>query len=192
MADFDTEKVNTPQVEITPAFVVPIFTIKVKNWDEKKKKLLSLVDWNNPDHNNNDQFSDYHPDVNSLYLDDFMQIIEEELSSFVSVHQQSFMLQNVWAQRYKTENFMRVHTHGSIGFSAVLFAEFDVEEHSATTFFGPVKNPLTDIDQTYTPAVTEGTLILFPKYLLHYVSPNTSTKDRTIFSFNLEPHRNNG
>lgn len=189
MAEFKTyEEMTKPKIEVIPAFVVPIFTMQVKNWETKKDKLLSLVDWENPEYTNDEQFSDYDADNCSPYMDAFREIMEEELTTFVSSQRISFSFQNVWAQRYRKQNYMRVHTHGSIGFSAVLFAEFDPNEHTATTFFGPVKNPITDVDQSFTPHVTEGTLLLFPKYLPHYVVPHVSEKDRTIFSFNLEPY----
>ena len=42
------------------AFVVPIWKISVKNWNEKKKLLLDLPDWGEESSNSHGFFSDYY------------------------------------------------------------------------------------------------------------------------------------
>ena len=79
-----------------------------------------------------------------------------------------------------------VHNHGFGGFSSVLFIKFDPEHHKPTTFVAPFLNNIDGNVLEYIPTdVEEGTLIVFPTSLQHYVPPNTSDIDRLILSMNI-------
>ena len=95
----------------------------------------------------------------------------------------------IWFQSYEKYNNFKVHNHGIGGWSAVLYVEFDDEEHSATTFYSPhMSNNRSTLGQyeTYEPKVKEGDLIIFPSTIQHEASTNMSNKRRTIISFNLK------
>ena len=79
---------------------------------------------------------------------------------------------------------MGPHTHGVIGWSGVLYVEFDKYEHSPTEFQGPLHDVNNGQQLEYKPEVEEGDIIIFPSCLTHWVSPNQSKKRRTIMSFN--------
>lgn len=180
-------------------FRLTFYQVSIKNWKEKKKKLLDLVDWNDVNCLTQEHFTDYYknmrnPDQRASYTDDFVKILKEDLITFTQSVEKSEMnrfrrtfnmkVTNLWAQRYKSQNFMPPHTHEPAGFSAVLFAEFDNTEHQATKFWAPFKNTIDAMDYRYDPDVKEGDILFFPSFLMHYAEPNYSEKNRTIFSFN--------
>lgn len=177
------------------------FKVSCENWKEKKEKLLNLVDWDDPKSNSEVFFSDYfknimRADKRALYTDEFIRILGKELNQFVMAIQKSNMNRHkvdlkikiitLWAQRYKESQMMNPHTHDPFGYSAVLYAEFDKNEHTSTEFMAPFKNSVDTMDMTFKPDVKEGDIIFFPSMLIHYSETNKCQKNRTIFSFNCD------
>ena len=190
-------------VKVHDPFLLSCFQISVENWPEKKEKLLNLVDWKDPQSNSSVFFSDYfknlqQPDKRPKYAKSFINILKPELNQFVNAVEQSpitrkfgqpkinlrMHIATLWAQRYTTTQNMQPHTHESVGYSAVLYAEFNEKEHEATEFFAPFKNVVDTMDYRWLPEVKEGDILFFPSPLLHYSLPNRSKEPRTIFSFN--------
>lgn len=180
-------------------FLLTFYQVSITNWNEKKKQLLSLVDWNDKECFMVEHFTDYYKNVNrgdhrAPYTDQFVNILKSDLNDFVHQVQNSplnrfnvdlsMRVENLWAQRYTSQGFMPPHTHEPSGFSAVLYAEFDEHEHESTKFWAPFKNTIDAMDYRFDPKVKEGDILFFPSYLMHYAEPNASKKQRTIFSFN--------
>ena len=177
-------------IEELNLFPVPVIKIKTKNWEQKKDKLLSLVDWDNPLFAYDDMISDYYANLQSgtPYLADFCNIIGDELDLLLDRAgslDSTLYIGSLWAQKYKKSNYMVAHTHGAIGYSAVLYTEFDKKSHPGIRFLHSIHDEHGD-SQEYTPEIDEGDLISFPSYLFHDVKHNTSDKNRTIFSFNYK------
>ena len=175
------------------AFVVPIWKISVKNWNEKKKLLLDLPDWGEESCNSHGFFSDYYLAKDAFmqkkqwYNKNFIEIIEDDLKQFVeNLNIANLDIGFVWAQKYQKREGMGVHTHGGSGISAVLYAEFDENEHDATQFISPFHDAISNSVLFYEPKVKEGDIVLFPSFLLHHASQSASDVSRTIFSFNAE------
>lgn len=167
-------------------FPITVFKTSCTDWEEKKQKLLSLVDWDNPDYINEDQVSDFNHNLENgcSYKDQFVDIIAKELYEILFFCNYSNIdIINLWAQRYKNSQYMPVHDHGALGYSCVLYTEFDREVHYPTRFVSSMKNE-SGSSSYYEPDTHEGDLIVFPSFLLHDVKPNRSNKNRTIFSFN--------
>lgn len=188
-----------PKVKVLNPFLLTFYQVSIENWSEKKKQLLDLIDWDDPSCWTDDCFTDYYKNIQKTgerapYTDAFIKILSKELNSFVHNVQYtdinrfnvdlSMKINNLWAQRYTSQQFMPPHTHEPAGFSAVLYAEFDNKEHQPTKFWAPFKNTVDAMDYRYDPQVQEGDILFFPSYLMHYAEPNNSKKQRTIFSFN--------
>lgn len=174
-------------IEENLLFPTKILKIKCKDWENKKDKLLNLVDWDNPQYKSKNHISDYHQNqVNGCpYMTEFCDILRDDLRSFLAYKDKDTLnIGTLWGQRYKNSDYMHTHSHGAIGYSAVLYVEFNKEEHSATRFIAPHHNPEGELDY-YQPDVEEGDLIIFPSSLYHDASPSLSEMNRTIFSFNF-------
>ena len=92
----------------------------------------------------------------------------------------------MWFERSFESNYHGAHNHGSLGFSAVLFVEFDPLEHKPTRLIAPFNGFYSGGLIEHRPeGVNEGTLLIWPSILLHDIEPNRSKKRRTIISFNI-------
>ena len=76
------------------------------------------------------------------------------------------------------------HNHG-LGWSAIIYVDFDANYHTATKFYSPFPNPFNGSVESYIPTIEEGTLLIFPSNIVHEALPNTSDLPRSIISFNL-------
>ena len=167
-------------------FWVPFWKIKVSNWLIKKKKLLNLVDWDNPECKTEKHFTDYYSNhSNPGYVEEFSNILFDELELFSKNLPEGFKITGVWAQRYTGYHFMPPHTHGPTGFSAVLYTEFNPKVHKSTTFYSPFKGFISGEPLEHTPEMNEGEMIIFPSSVLHFAEPSNSEEQRTIFSWNM-------
>lgn len=173
-------------LEPIQAFYVPIFKVSIDQWQDKKQKLLDLIDFDDPTLWHDSHFTDYHKNSKSgcAYTLDFMNILNDELNDIIRAMGKGINIQLLWAQRYAAKQYMAAHNHGNTGYSCVLYADFDAQEHTATRFFAPFHNFHTGKSLEYTPQVQEGDMIFFPSILFHDAAPNASEKQRTIFSFN--------
>lgn len=167
-------------------FPLYFYQFSISDWQDKKRKLLNLVDWNKEECWSGNHFSDYYDlETRKAYTADFANIVKESFQSLGDQIELPLFLSTVWAQRYFTSNFMRPHNHGASGYSFVLYAEFDRNEHSSTTFFAPFNCPIKGSTIEYNPDISEGDIIFFPSMLLHMAEANKSTLQRTIFSGNI-------
>ena len=175
-------------IEELSLFSVPVIKIKTKNWEQKKDRLLALVDLDNPSFAYPDVITDYHANSEKgvPYLAEFCNIVQDELKLLLEKSKGSAINMNfLWAQRYKKSNYMIAHTHGPIGYSATLYTEFDKSCHPSIRFISPIHDAEGGL-QFYEPDIDEGDLIAFPSFLMHDVRHSTTDKSRTIFAFNYK------
>jgi hypothetical protein len=202
---------------VIPMFSVPLCHIEVKDWKVKKQKLLNLRKYTqtNEEGNQSDVFdvtTDYHfNNMNgSSYSIDIHMILEDEISLLqdMILHPNDFnnmvydilpwreesdgweyffKLENSWFEKASKSKQHSAHTHGPVGYSCVLFLDYDLEEHSPTVFLNPFFSSFFGCPPDYSPnhIVKEGSLICFPSPIVHYTHPNNSSKDRIILSWNM-------
>lgn len=162
-------------MKLTP-FSISIYKYKVKDWDEKRKKLLQ-------------KFSNSKcklvGNVISSQIEQNANIFSHEIKMFEDDIKLKLSATEIWFQKYENKMDHGIHNHGSVGFSSVCFIEFIKNIHTPTVFVSPFSNHITDEFEMYAPDVEEGDIIFFPSNLLHYVPTNLSNISRTIASFNL-------
>ena len=183
--------------EILLLFGIGINKFKVTNWQDKKSKLLELIDFNNTKVQSCQ--SDYFKyQSRAPYLESFVTILAEDLDNLVNTFTEELQeryhgecpVQNIetwelWAQRYTLGQYHGAHNHGNMKISCVLYVDFDVNEHRPTKFYAPFTNPYMGVIETVSPPVEEGNIIAFPSTLLHECPPCDSDVPRTVFSFNI-------
>ena len=165
-------------------FEVPHFQYQVKEWSNLKRKIMSNLKVREP----NKVPPDIECSITTSYWDtfdfteymDFLNMVEPYISKVPNVSQ----VTRVWFQTSKQNEFHSVHNHGSIGWSAVFYADFNPKIHVPTKFYCPFANVTGNVD-VFCPKVNEGDLIIFPAYVLHEAPVNTSEISRTIISFNI-------
>ena len=168
-------------------FPTAVHQVRTKGWDKYKGYLLDSIN-NQPD-------PSYRPRA-GYYTDygkpqpwrkkSWGEFIQPELRPFIASTQTK--LQDIWAQQYIDQAGFTTHRHQPTGYSCVLYAEFDPNEHWATTLFRPFLDPndVRNVNDCYTPKVEEGEILIFPSWMLHQATPSDSLVPRTIVAFNLE------
>ena len=113
-----------------------------------------------------------------------------------------FMIEEIWYNYYVDGEWQEQHSHiggssleGSSTFSCIHFLSFNPEIHPPVVFSDPnekVRSLSMEMDSNhyrnrYYPKVTEGSLIMFPCYLEHFVKkgPPTPNYPRITIAFNL-------
>tara|TARA_B100000035_G_scaffold314060_1_gene329298 strand:+ start:1917 stop:2471 length:555 start_codon:yes stop_codon:yes gene_type:complete len=164
-------------------FKFPLFQYTVPDWKYWKPLLLDRIP--QYDLKGDTVSTDYH----SPHIDQYGSIFEECVSSVLNNFHKDVghpvYLRNIWAQRARKGDYHCTHNHGSSGWSAVFYVNFDPKEHTSTGFFSPFTDPATGDVLTYYPEVNEGDIVIFPAQTLHSANPSTSDIERVIISFNM-------
>ena len=163
---------------------IPFYHYKVNNWKEKKEQLLDFASNLSFKHFDNiaDLYTTYGDDTSSIPF----KILEDDILKFTTEAEYSGeMVAEIWFQKYYENQFHSPHNHGAIGYSSVLYINFDKRTHDGTRFLAPFNDP-DGKHIEFAPDVDEGSLIFFPSYLNHYTLPNKSDTIRVIMSMNLK------
>lgn len=171
---------------IEPMFSVPIFHLYAADWEEKKQKLIDIASRAKFDRKEGEYCpSDYY-DKQQSYWHELQPLITPEMQRFVDRTGDNFSVDRFWFERGDAGQCHLVHNHGATGYSAVMFIEFDEEEHEPTHFICPFNEFTQGLQQTYVPReIKSGSVIFFPSSIHHYTVPNQSEKPRLILSWNL-------
>lgn len=164
-----------------PVFEISIKKYRVPDWWSRKQTLLQELPLQ--------YYTDFHANKSTgelpSYSDTLNYIIQEPMEDFASTYPCPVIISSIWYERSGTGDYHCPHTHGTTGYSAVLYVEFDSKVHQSTKFYSPFHDPMTGDLLEFQPNVSEGDLILFPSFLLHEAPVNTSEKERIIVSFNI-------
>ena len=163
---------------------IPFYHYKVNNWREKKEQLLDFV--SNLPFRLNDQIANLYTTYGDQSSSKVLKILEDDIIKFTTeVKYSGEMDADIWFQKYYENQFHSPHNHGAIGYSSVLYINFDKRIHDGTRFLAPFNDP-DGKHIEFAPDVDEGSLIFFPSYLNHYTLPNKSDTIRVIMSMNLK------
>ena len=162
---------------------IPFYHYKVSNWKEKKEQLLDFVS------NLSFKYFDKPADLYTTYGDQTssipLKILEDDILKFTTEVKYSGEINaEIWFQKYYKNQFHSPHNHGAIGYSSVLYINFDKRIHDGTRFLAPFNDPDGNHVE-FAPDVDEGSLIFFPSYLYHFTIPNKSDSIRIIMSMNI-------
>ena len=110
---------------------------------------------------------------------------------------------DMWFNYYSNGEYQESHTHiqpdmfvGRTHFSCIHYLKFDPEIHQPTVFSDPlamirltnsIELDSNNYSDKYEPQVREGSIIMFPPYLEHYVPKSNPTPDnpRITVAFNI-------
>ena len=180
-----------------PLFEFPFYQYQGSDWNLKKKALFKEI--NKHKFIRNDLATPTNLAYNvcmetdrltnkKSYVRYLENILRPELSEFSEEVEVDFYKENAWCGRYRKGDCQGVHNHRSWGFSGILYLEFDPRIHTSTLFAAPWQDPVSDtVHINAVQDVEEGTLLIFPSYCLHCVTPSRVSKPRTIIAFDMLP-----
>lgn len=179
-------------------FSVPLLKIDCEDWPDKKKKLLKISRFDqlsvfddNSKQNDFEVRTNYH---RKLAQKDYKnnKKIQSIFSAEIGLLKSALKVNTAevtfsWFEESSKYAYHDIHNHGSVGYSAVCYVDYDEKEHTSTQFLAPFNN-FIDGQLLYhqSDGVKEGTILFFPSAIPHYTRPNNSEKVRRIISFNLK------
>ena len=170
-------------------FYAPLYSYEVKEWNRKKKALLSRINRSDFGYHGLNTFqTDRHIKKNRYSLD-FEGIFSEELDEFKKEANLEYLrVMDIWTLKYtkKTENHCP-HNHRSIGYTGLMYLEYDEKVHTPTKFIGPWNDPVSDTTNIASiPEPKEGVMYIWPSVLVHYADAMQTNKLRMITSWDME------
>mgnify|MGYP001347824696 CR=1 FL=1 len=175
-------------------FSIPLIHYKIENWEHNKKRILDALppEEKGIDHKTyradklTTDWAKWQSDIDRLpsYAPVLIDIIKPYLEKFVG--DMPICFTDMWYQKYYNGSYHNVHNHGAIGWSSVVFIEFDPKVHTATRLLSPFGNHIDGTIIEYIPKIEEGDMILFPSSILHESGVQRTDKRRTIISYNIE------
>ena len=166
---------------------------RIANWEEAKLELKrdlvqarSLTDMSSMGLGMNTNFFSKYNFKMTKYMTTFTRIVDEVFTDYERTVYGGLpvYLEKVWHQSTFKEQKHDIHNHGYIGFSGVLYVDYNKDVHKPTHFVFPCIDPLTGEQKMFIPDVQEGDLLIFPASLNHYQPPSFVDEQRLIISFN--------
>ena len=171
-----------------PLFEFPSYKYVIKDWEFKKKGLLSRINKSKFQRTNLQTFETDRQTCEKSYVRYLEEFLRPELFEFCQEAKVTCGLTDAWAVKYQKGDQQTIHNHRGWGFSGILYVEYDPKVHTPTRFVAPWNDPRSDTTSLATPSnVKEGTLFIAPSWALHYVNPNKTRKQRTVVVFDLLP-----
>ena len=171
-----------------PLFEFPSYQYEVKDWEFKKKGLLSRINKSKFIRTELQTFETDRQTCEKSYVRYLEEFLQPELSEFCTEAEVTCSLSDAWAVKYQKGDQQTVHNHRGGGFSGILYVEYDPKVHTPTCFMAPWQDPRTDTTSLeFFQNAREGMVLIFPSFTHHFVEPVKTHKQRTIISFDLLP-----
>ena len=171
---------------IETLFSIDAFVTEIKNWKTKKKKLKEHIKdfkYHRRDHTSFEttRFDKSNINLTSILLNTF----NDEFNLFGNeCGFNGINIVDSWIAKYKQYDHHIVHHHGKVMYSGIIYLDLDPKQES-TSFVAPWSNETSGQTKLTKLKCKEGTLIVFPGHLLHFVEPNLIKKERNIISFDM-------
>jgi hypothetical protein len=166
-------------------FSIPIWSMQVKNFKDKKKQLNKLFKLY-PEKRQGLQTFETNRQIDRKNLSiNFSNIIKQELELFVEKVKRNIQIEDVWSISYKKEDYHSTHNHGSVGLTGILYLDMP-KNAPVTQYIQPWNNFINDTTLYHPFPVTEGTMIIAPKFVQHFTTPNKSKKIKRVISWDMK------
>jgi len=166
-------------------FETKFYSYYINDWQVKKEKISKEINTAELIRKPDQLFSSDRG--NNNYQSEFVEIFKNELSLFSNeIKVDSLDIGDVWSASYANGDFHIPHNHSGVGYSGIIYLEYEETSHSPTYFINPTNNPITDQTEIKKIEASEGLMIVVPSNVLHYTLPNNSHKIKTIIGFDLK------
>lgn len=193
--------------QFTP-FTTPIFTLQygnqhtIKTHTKLKDKALSLEQEDNGRTVSNEggfqsnEFTMKDTLTNNFFFN-ILPVIHQYTSIFQLAYNYNTLLNNLWYNVNRKNNFNYPHTHGGSTFSGIYYlsvpknsGKLIFNNPDATiknlTFYGKPMKIYNEFNSTQFNIIPkEKLLVLFPSHIEHYVEPNKNDDPRISIAFNI-------
>ena len=173
-------------------FNIPCWKIQIINFEEKKKKLIKLLESYPEEKDNKSRlafnsqaFSTNRQSDRSGLVEQFSLIMSEEIEDISKEIKKDFSIPEIWSVSYGKGDYHLPHNHSSIGLTGILYLNLP-EDSPATTYIQPWNDYEFDIVQYAELPSTEGDIAIVPSSILHFSKPNESDSKKRIISWDMK------
>jgi len=164
-------------------FKVPYFLFSFSHHFQFKTEILKEIEKQPSNSINNGRDNISHTDwsANSVpYFNIFKdKFIEEIDNQFKELHIGSWIIKNLWFQKYKTNDNHIWHKHGNSHWACVYYLNLP-DGCPGTLLQDPLTNNEISLNQR------EGDIFIFPSQIWHCSPKNLSNKEKIIIACNID------
>ena len=169
-------------------FAIPYWKFTLKDWEEKKKKIHTLLEqypclkYKDQNFLTNRRLS---LGLAAIFLDECLNLFSESLNEFSNEVKTNLEISKAFATSYDKGHEQILHNHGKALFSAMIYVDFDPTEHSPTVY----KQPFNQFDSGNVCfrkfKTKEGDMMIVPSSIEHFSPANNSSKRKTVIGLDL-------
>ena len=138
------------------------------NINDSEACKVTKTDWNYNKHEEREYWSIIEQDIHKTLLE-----------CFNLIHLDGWKYGNCWFQQYYKNDVHDWHRHPESAYSCIYYVE--LPDNSPRTVF---RNPI-NLNETITPDVKEGQILIFPATLYHTSPPSETDNRKTVIAFNI-------
>ena len=165
-------------------FSIPYYTIKVKNFESKKKKLEELFNIFPDKRIVNQNFKTNRQIEKVGLIKSFYLILQDELQEIAQHFKKDVRIEDAWSVTYEKGDFQLPHNHGSTGLAAILYLNLN-DNHPQTMYIQPWNDFFTDYTVYYNLPISEGDIIITPKFVRHFTKPNENDDIKRVITWDM-------
>ena len=166
-------------------FSIPMWSLPCLNFSKKKKQLEQLVK-SFPERKHGIQtFATNRQKDRSGFAEAFSKICGEELNMLSQKIKKDIQIEDIWSVSYKKGDYHTPHDHGSTGLSGILYLNMP-KKAPVTQYLQPWNDWYSDRTIYYPYPVSEGMIVVVPKFVRHFTEPSKETKIKRIISWDMK------
>jgi len=165
-------------------FNIPFWGIRIINFEEKKKKLVKLLESYPEGKKGVGEFATNQGSVTGL-VEQFASIMKQELEDFSREIKKDLAIIDIWSVSYAQGEYQSAHNHSALGLTGILYLDLP-KDSPKTTYIQPWHDHETDTVRYIEIPITEGDIVIVPSFVLHFSSPNKSKNKKRIISWDMK------
>jgi hypothetical protein len=171
-------------------FNIPFWGIRIINFEEKKKKLVKLLESYPEEKEKYDEMKEGEFATNRQIdrtglVEQFGSVMKQELEDFSREINKDLAIIDIWSVSYETGDSQSVHNHSSVGLTGILYLDLP-KDSPITTYMQPWTDHETDTIRHADIPIIEGDIVIVPSFVLHFSSPNNSKNKKRIISWDMK------
>ena len=183
-------------------FNIPFWGIRIINFEEKKKKLVKLLEsYPEKEEKYEERVEDNFGNLvtfchkgefatnrqidRSGLVERFFSIMKKELEDFSREINKDFAITDIWSVSYDVGDSQAAHNHSAVGLSGILYLDLP-KDSPKTTYMQPWHDHETDTVKHIEVPIIEGDICIVPSFVLHFSGPNKSKNKKRIISWDMK------
>ena len=167
-------------------FNIPFWKIQTINFEEKKKKLIKILEsYPEKEKEGMQEFATNRQTDRPGLIKEFSSIMNEEVMIFSKEIKKDFVVTEIWSISYDKGDNHPAHNHGSIGLTGILYLNLP-KDSPVTVYIQPWQNYETDECWYVKLPIVEGDIVIVPSFVFHFSNPNKSNSKKRIISWDMK------